>query len=429
MSTVGLTVAIALAAGVLAQSISRQLRLPGIVLLLGTGALLGPDGLSWVDPRALGDGLFSIVDFGIAIILFEGGLNLEWSRLKRQEAAIRRLITVGALVTFASATGLARVVLGWSWDVSLLFGSLVVVTGPTVVGPLLRDMRLRPRLRTVLEAEGVFIDPIGALLAVAVLQVVAAPMVETITAEVQLVAASLGFGVALGIVAGLVLVFALRQGRLVAGGYESIFTLAGVVLLFEACDAVVAESGLMAVTVAGVVVGNLETRVGQDLREFKDRLTVMLVGLLFVLLAADVPLDDLQALGRPGLLVVGALILLARPLSVWLSTAGLGLPAGERAFMGAVAPRGIVAAAVTSLTAATLDSQGIEGGDDLKALVFLVIAATVVVSGGQRSPSVVAGGRAVAAPRPCCHSRRPGPGAGAGRAAARRRADRGVSRT
>jgi hypothetical protein len=142
----------------------------------------------------------------------------------------------------------------------------------------------------------------------------------------------------------------------------------------------------MAVTVAGVVMGNLETRVGDELRQFKDCLTVMLVGLLFVLLAADVPLDDVRGLGTSGLIVVGLLIVCARPLSVWLSTRGLNLPVGERVFMGAVAPRGIVAAAVTSITAVTLDSQGIEGGDALKALVFLVIGATVVVSGVSARP-------------------------------------------
>ena len=123
MHNVGLTLAIALAAGVLAQSVSRQLRLPGIVLLLGTGALLGPDGAGWIEPRALGDGLFGIVDFGIAIILFEGGLNLEWSRLKRQETAIRRLITRGAAVTLLVAIGLARFVLDWNWNLAFLFGS------------------------------------------------------------------------------------------------------------------------------------------------------------------------------------------------------------------------------------------------------------------------------------------------------------------
>ena len=381
MSHAGLTLAIALAAGVLAQSVSRQVRLPGIVLLLVTGAVLGPEFVSWIEPSTLGDGLFAIVDFGVAIILFEGGLNLEWSRLKRQESSIRGLITVGAAVTLIGATLLASVVLSWRWDLALLFGSLVVVTGPTVVAPLLRDMRLQPRLRTILEAEGVFIDPVGALLAAALLQVVLAPAPETLAAEAQRVAASLGFGLAVGVGAGFALVGALRYRLLVAGGYEHIFTLASVVLLFEVCGAVIPESGLMAVTVAGVVVGNFKTRVGEELREFKDRLTVMLVGLLFVLLAADVSIDDVRALGLPGLSVVAGLVLVVRPASVWIATMGLSLSVRERTFIAAVAPRGIVAAAVASITAANLESQGIDGGQSLKALVFLVIGVTVIVSG------------------------------------------------
>ena len=226
-----------------------------------------------------------------------------------------------------------------------------------------------------------FIDPLGALLAAGLLQIVLTPVPETLAAEAQRVAASLGFGLAVGVGAGLVLVAGLRYRFLVAGGYEHIFTLAAVVLLFEASGAVVPESGLMAVTVAGVVVGNFKTRVGEELREFKDRLTVMLVGLLFVLLAADVSIDDVRALGLPGLSVVAGLVVVVRPLSVWLATMGLDLSTRERIFVAAVAPRGIVAAAVASLTAAHLESQGMDGGASLKALVFLVIGVTVIVSG------------------------------------------------
>ena len=153
MDHLELTVALALAFGIMAQSVSRLLRLPGIVLLLACGALRGPEVVGWIQPKALGQGLFGIVDFGVAIILFEGGLNLEWSRLKRQEAAIRRLITWGALVTLVGAAALAGLVLGWPWNLAILFGALVVVTGPTVIQPLLRDMRLRLRLKTILEAE------------------------------------------------------------------------------------------------------------------------------------------------------------------------------------------------------------------------------------------------------------------------------------
>ena len=371
----------------MAQSVSRLLRLPGIVLLLACGALLGPEGVGWIQPQALGHGLFGIVDFGIAIILFEGGLNLEWSRLKRQEAAIRRLITWGALVTLVGAAVLAGIVLGWRWNLAILFGALVVVTGPTVIQPLLRDMRLRPRLKTILEAEGVLIDTIGALLAGFILQLVIIPSVTLTsqTADVVVstarVVGSSGFGLLAGLTAGFLLAGALRYCLLVAHGYENIFTLASVVLLFEACDAQMAQSGLVAVTVAGVVLGNLETRVGRDLREFKDQLTVLLVGMLFILLAADVALDDVRALGRSGLVVVAALVLVIRPLGVWSATRRTKLPTRERIFIGAIAPRGIVAAAIASITAATLETQGMDGGAPLRALVFSTIAGTVVLSG------------------------------------------------
>ena len=376
-----LTVALALAAGILAQSVSRLLRLPGIVLLLACGALLGPEVLGWIEPRSLGDGLFGIVDFGVAIILFEGGLNLEWSRLKRQEAAIRRLITRGALVTWVGAAGLASLALGWQLELAVLFGALVVVTGPTVIQPLLRDMRLRPRVKTILEAEGVLIDPVGALLAGFLLHLVIAPRLTSFASETLGVAVSIGFGIVAGLAAGLLLAGALRYRLLVARNYENIFTLASVVLLFEACNAVMEPSGLVAVTVAGVVIGNLDTRVGRALREFKDQLTVLLVGMLFVLLSADVALDDVRALGLGGLAVVAGLVLVVRPLGVGLSTKGLNLTWQERLFIAGVAPRGIVAAAIASITAATLEAQDVSGGTALRALVFSTIAGTVVLSG------------------------------------------------
>ena len=376
-----LTVALALAAGIVAQSVSRLLHLPGIVLLLACGALLGPEVLGWIQPQALGDGLFGIVDFGVAIILFEGGLNLEWSRLKRQEAAIRRLITWGSLVTLVGAAALTILLLGWQWDLAILFGALVIVTGPTVIQPLLRTMRLRPRVKTILEAEGVLIDPVGALLAGFLLHVITAPQITTLASQTTGAAVSVGFGLVAGLAAGFLLAGALRYRLLVAHTYENIFTLASIVLLFEGCNALAAPRGLVAVTVAGVVMGNLETRVGRDLREFKDQLTVLLVGMLCVLLAADVALDDVRALGAGGLAVVAGLILIVRPLGVWVSTRGLKLTTSERLFIGAIAPRGIVAAAIASITAATLEAQGLAGGAPLQALVFSTIAGTVVLSG------------------------------------------------
>jgi len=260
------------------------------------------------------------------------------------------------------------------------------VTGPTVIQPLLRDLRLRPRLKTILEAEGVLIDPIGALLAGFILQVVIVPGTTTLASEAAHAALSIGFGMLAGLAAGFFVAGALRPRLLIPHGFGNIFTLASVVLLFEACDAVMAPSGLVAVTVAGVVMGNLETRVGEDLREFKDQLTVLLVGMLFILLAADVTLDNVRALGRGGFVVVAGLVLVVRPLSVWVATRRVKLTTRERVFIGAIAPRGIVAAAIASITAAALESQGLEGSAALQALVFSTIAGTVVLSGALAYP-------------------------------------------
>jgi NhaP-type Na+/H+ or K+/H+ antiporter len=371
---------------VLAQLLARHIRLPGIVILLAFGAVLGPDVLGWVEPRALGQGLFGVVDLAVAVILFEGGLNLEISRLRREQTPIRRLVVWGALVTLAGAAVAARVLLEWPWVQSVLFGSLVVVTGPTVVTPLVRALRLRPRVATVLEAEGVLIDPVGAILAVLVLEIVLAPSADTLAIQTTGLLVRIGFGVACGAAAGVVLALLLRQRHVVPEGLENIFTLGSVLLLYQGCDAVVSTSGIVAVTVTGVVVGNLRTPVDRDLREFKDQLTVLLVGLLFILLAADVRLDDVRALGWQGIALVGALVLVVRPLNVALMTAGSDLSGKERAFIAWVAPRGIVAAAIASITASAMETYHLEGGNALRALVFLTIAGTVLLAGLTAGP-------------------------------------------
>lgn len=377
---------LALAAGVFAQSMARQLRVPGIVLLLAVGMGLGPDGLGWVRPRELGDGLYAIVDLAVAVILFEGGLNLQLSRLRRAQLAIRRLVTWGALITLFGGALAARWLLGWEWQSSLLFGSLVVVTGPTVVGPLITELRLKPRVATVLEAEGVLIDPIGAIVAVLVLELVLAPDVDSLTAGGVGLLLRLGFGVAAGLVGGYVISRMLVVRNLIPEGFVNIVTLAAVLLLFEGCDALVSHSGIMAVTLAGAVVGNLGEGVDRDLREFKDQLSILLIGLLFVVLAADVRFEQMAMLGTPGLLVVAALILLIRPLGVYLATRGSDLSLKERGFVAWVAPRGIVAAAVASIVAGTLERDGVPGGLEIRALVFLTIACTVVLAGLTAAP-------------------------------------------
>ena len=367
----------ALGAGVVGQVVARHLHVPSIVPLLALGVLLGPDLLGWVHPRALGEGLLALVEVAVAIILFEGGLNLDLRRLRRENRPIRMLVTAGALVTAVGGALAARLAMGWSWELSLLFGTLVIVTGPTVIGPLVRNVSLRPRLATVLEAEGVLIDPIGAIVAAVTL-----PLVTGGTPGIEGLLAKLGFGATAGLVLGLGLAAVLRARRIVPEGLENIVTLGGALVIFEFCNELVSESGILAVTLAGVVVGNANTRVSRELREFQEHLTIGLIGILFVLLAADVRIADVTRLGWSGLATVAALVLVVRPLNVMASTPGSELSGRERAFLCWIAPRGIVAAAVASLFAEVMDQAGVAGGTELRALVFLTIAVTVVVQGG-----------------------------------------------
>jgi NhaP-type Na+/H+ or K+/H+ antiporter len=378
-----LTFAIALAAGVLAQSVALHLRVPGIILLLATGVLLGPEFASLVIPDTLGDGLHHIVGLSIAVVLFEGGLNLNVRRVRRQALTIRQLITTGAAITAVGGMLASLVFVGWDSRVALLFGALVIVTGPTVINPIMRRIRVTPRLRTILEAEGILIDPIGAIVAVVALEVILQTTARGAATGLLGLPSRLAFGALLGISGGFLTGFLLRFRNVVPLGYENIFTLASVLALFEISDAFLAESGIMAVAIAGLVVGNMRTRVARELVEFKEQLTILLVGLLFVLLAADVSLADVRALGWRGFGTVLTLILLVRPLNILACTRGSDLDLRGRAFLAWMAPRGIVAFAISSLFAERLEAAGMAAeGAQLSALVFLVIGTTVVLQGG-----------------------------------------------
>ncbi len=371
---------LALAVGMTAQVLARHLQMPGIVLLLAAGVIFGPDVLDVIHPDELGPAVQIVVGFAVAIILFEGGLNLELRRLREEAKAIRRLVTVGALITGAGGTLAAWLIMGWNWRLAVLFGALVIVTGPTVVTPLLRRLRVKRSVNTILEAEGVLIDPIGAIIAVVALEILFAaepsgPAAFAIPAYV------LAAGGLIGVAGGGLMGLMLRSRRIVPEGLENILVLSLVMALFQISEALLHESGLAAAVAAGMVVGNMRTHVSHTLLEFKEQLTILMIALLFVLLAADVRLAEVQALGWPAVATVAALMLVVRPVQVWLCTIGAELSWRERAFIASMAPRGIVAAAVASLFAGTLTGRGLPGGDDLRALVFVVIAVTVAVHG------------------------------------------------
>ncbi len=374
-------VALALSVGLVAQTLARHLRVPGIIVLLAAGVLLGPDVADVIRPEALGTALPTLVGFAVAVILFEGGLNLDFGRMRRESVAIRRLVTVSALVSIAGGVALARFVMGWGLRPSVLFGTLVMVTGPTVINPLMRRLRIEHQTSTILEAEGMLLDGVGAIVATVALEIVLEPSGGRIALGALEIVTRLGTSVLFGGIFGLGMGLLLRAKDVVPEGLENVLTLSLVLAVFQTANALSPDSGIGAVIVAGTVVGNTHTRSSRELAEFKEQLTVMLIGMLFVLLAADVRLADVRALGRPAALVVVALMVVVRPLGVFVATPGAELGWRRRAFVAWIGPRGVVAAAVASFFATQLERHGIDGGRPLRALVFVVIAVTVTVAG------------------------------------------------
>ncbi len=368
-------------AGVLAQSLASHLRLPGIVVLLAVGVLLGPDVGNLVRPASMGEGLPAFVGFAVAIILFEGGMQMNLKRLRRQALPIRRLVTVGALVTATFGGLAARFAMGWPWAISFLFGTLVIVTGPTVITPLLHRFHIKKNTAIILEAEGIFIDAVGATVAVVALEVVMVGTTTSAAVGVVDVLWRIGVGAVIGAGAGAFLAILIRWRDVIPHGLENILSLAVAIASFQIANAVVHESGITAAIAAGMVISNTQSHAFEKIVEFKEQLTSFSIATLFVLLAADVRIQSVIDIAGPGLIVVALLMFVVRPLSVLVSTWRTEVTWQQKVFLSWLAPRGIVAAAVASLFAVELTANGVEGGTDMRALVFLVIACTVTLQG------------------------------------------------
>ena len=380
-----LQIVLAVLAGISAQVIAEFLKLPSIIFLLVFGVGLGPDGLNIVNPKLLGVGLEVIVSLCVALILFEGGLSLELKELGKVSGSLRNLITLGTFITLLGG-GIAAHWLGeFPWPLAFLYGSLVVVTGPTVVTPLLKQVKVERKVSTLLEGEGVLIDPVGAILAVVVLDIILNGDANP-TLIVGGLALRLGIGATIGGLGGALLGWFLKQATFLSEELRNLVVLASLWGLFGLAQTVRDESGLMAAVAAGIVLRALSVPDERLLRRFKGQLTVFSVAVLFILLAADLSIASLFALGRGSVLTVAALMLLVRPLNVFACTLNSDLGWRQKAFLSWIAPRGIVSASVASLFAILLTDRGINGGDAIKALVFLTIIMTVFVQGVSARP-------------------------------------------
>ncbi|MFN2141865.1 MAG: cation:proton antiporter [Candidatus Promineifilaceae bacterium] len=375
---IGLAIIIFL--GISAQWLAWRFKIPAILLLLIFGFVAGPlTGLIRPD-ELLGDLLFPYVSVSVAIILFEGGLSLRINELRGVEGVVRLLITVGALITWGIVSLAAYTILRLDLMMSVLIGAILVVTGPTVVIPLLRQARPTRRVGSILKWEGILIDPIGATLAVLVFESIieGGPGNQlTIVSILTGIVVTLLVGTIVGALMAFVLVQFLKRNW-IATFLETAVALMMVLVAFAVSNYLRTESGLMAVTVMGIVLANQKQANISHITSFKEELGVLLLSALFIVLAARVNLDALVQVVWQEVVFLVIIILVARPLSVFISTLFSKIPRNEKIYIAAIAPRGIVAVAVASLFAIELEEAGFLAAQQLVNNTFTVVVATVL---------------------------------------------------
>ncbi|QJP33957.1 sodium:proton antiporter [Nonlabens sp. Ci31] len=379
--------------GILAQWMAWRLKIPAILPLIIIGLLVGPIATLYMDAKIIepiwngekglfpGDSLFYFVSLAISIILFEGGLTLKRAEILNTGPVIGKLISIAVLITFIGGGVSAHYIFGLSWKISLLFSALIIVTGPTVITPILRNIPLKKDLSSILKWEGILIDPIGALFAVLVFEFISAGA----GGEFTLVALEefgkiVLFGFTFGFSFAHALVFSIKK-KLIPHYLLNVFTLAAVLGVFVLSDAFAHESGLLAVVVMGMVMGNMNLPNLKELLYFKESLSVLLISILFILLSANINMEDLYLIYRWETAVLFAIIaFVIRPLGVFASSTNSGLQTNEKLFISWVGPRGIVAAGIASLFGSKLVSQGVEGAEYITPLVFMIVLGTVLLN-------------------------------------------------
>lgn len=360
------------------QWISWWLKLPAILFLLLCGIILGPE-LHWLNPDELfGNVLIPMIQLSVAIILFEGSLSLKFDEWGDVAAVVRNLVTVGVLITAICSACFAYLIFGFSWKLCALFGAIISVTGPTVIVPILRTVRPKQRIANILRWEGILIDPIGAVLAVLTFGIIAAfheghTYVHVIYHFMELVVVA----TTMGIVSGYWLGVALRHHWL-PDYLQNIATLTVVIAAYTASNLVDEGSGLLTVTIMGIFLANMRAVHIDDILDFKENLSIMLISGIFIILAARVRFYSLHSFLLPAFLLFLALQFIVRPISIALCTLRSGISFKEKVVLAWICPRGIVAAAVAALFAIRLHQIGIAGGRQLVLITFLMIIGTVI---------------------------------------------------
>lgn len=363
--------------GIAAQWLAWYLKQPSILFLLLIGIIVGPI-LGIFDPDlVLGELMFPFISLGVAIILFEGSLTLEFDEIKQHGTVVQMLVSVGVVITIAIVALSTYLLFDIDPLIALLFGALVCVTGPTVIMPLLRSVRPNKTISNILKWEGIIIDPIGAIAVVLIYEYIISGGEAS---SILLFAKIVVLASAIGMAGAWALAFLMRR-NMIPEFLRNVFTLAFVLLLFSISNHLEHESGLLTVTVMGVALANWPKFPRDTILEFNESLTILLISVLFIILAARVELADLMSVGVAGLVLLAIVMFVARPLSVWASAIGSNLKTNEKLMISWIGPRGIVAAAISSLFAIRLQEYDIQGVELLVPLVFMVIIGTVMIQG------------------------------------------------
>jgi len=381
----GLLWGVTVFAGAIAQALAWLTGLPGVVLLLSAGLVIGRSGFGLVEPLDLGAGLGTVVGLLVSLVLFDGGINLRLPDDGTRQAVLR-IVLVRLVLALAAGLLAAHWLAGLNWSLAAVFSAIVLATGPTVVNPLVRQIRLSSPLGEVLDGEGLVLEPIGAVLALLLLELALGDLHGWRELALGLLQ-RLGGGVAIGAVCGWLLAEALRRiPAQPAGALRLQLTVGTLFLMFSGCELLLPESGLPAAVAAGVVVGRRPDTDAAELDALIRQLAQLAITMLFPLLAADVSWAELSPLGWGGVACVLVLMLLVRPVAIGLATWGLDFSLPQRALLAWLAPRGIVTAAVASLFAIRLEQAGVVGAGRLQGLVFLTILLTVGLQGLSAGP-------------------------------------------
>ena len=381
--------------GIIAQWVAWRLKLLAILPLILIGLLVGPlatlyteDGTKLIEPiwngeKGLfpGEGLYYFVSLAISIILFEGGLTLKRTEIANVGPVITKLITLGTVVTFFGAGVATHYIFGLSWQISFLFSGLIIVTGPTVITPILRNIPLKKDVSTVLKWEGILIDPIGALVAVLVFEFISVGEGQAFTKTALIEFGKiLLFGITFGFTFAHALGFAIKK-NFIPHYLLNVVSLSVVLLVYVESDVFAHESGLLAVVVMGMVMGNMDLPNIKELLYFKESLSVLLISILFILLAANINIADMELIYNWNTVTLFAVIVfIIRPVGVFLSAQGSNLKLNEKLFIGWVGPRGIVAAGIASLFGSKLLAKGEPGAEYITPLVFMIVLGTVLLN-------------------------------------------------